>query len=116
ILFVDLVFFFFSSRRRHTRSKRDWSSDVCSSDLKHQIHRIHHPVGHLPYPLFTERLIRHTNISSKRISVGFPMSDQCYLYHFFITIPIPQTTRCTSSAFPASSVQILPAFALHSRS
>src|SRR5437868_13953964 len=27
-------FFFFSSRRRHTRSKRDWSSDVCSSDLK----------------------------------------------------------------------------------
>src|SRR5699024_12123656 len=30
ILFVG---FFFSSRRRHTRSKRDWSSDVCSSDL-----------------------------------------------------------------------------------
>src|SRR5699024_12203937 len=27
------LFFFFSSRRRHTRSKRDWSSDVCSSDL-----------------------------------------------------------------------------------
>src|SRR5699024_11402575 len=26
---------FFSSRRRHTRSKRDWSSDVCSSDLPH---------------------------------------------------------------------------------
>src|SRR5699024_11712699 len=26
-------FFFFSSRRRHTISKRDWSSDVCSSDL-----------------------------------------------------------------------------------
>src|SRR5699024_12035243 len=25
--------FFFSSRRRHTRAKRDWSSDVCSSDL-----------------------------------------------------------------------------------
>src|SRR6266513_6148893 len=29
-----LSFFFFSSRRRHTRSKRDWSSDVCSSDLR----------------------------------------------------------------------------------
>src|SRR5699024_12113007 len=27
------LLFFFSSRRRHTRSKRDWSSDVCSSDL-----------------------------------------------------------------------------------
>src|SRR5260370_22632621 len=27
-------FFFFSSRRRHTRFKCDWSSDVCSSDLR----------------------------------------------------------------------------------
>src|SRR5690625_7976206 len=27
------MFFFFSSRRRHTRWPRDWSSDVCSSDL-----------------------------------------------------------------------------------
>src|SRR3712207_7499347 len=27
------MFFFFSSRRRHTRYWRDWSSDVCSSDL-----------------------------------------------------------------------------------
>src|SRR5207249_8006347 len=32
--------FFFSSRRRHTRSKRDWSSDVCSSDLvERPVHR-----------------------------------------------------------------------------
>src|SRR6266498_1923504 len=29
----NLFFFFFSSRRRHTRCGRDWSSDVCSSDL-----------------------------------------------------------------------------------
>src|SRR5437870_6324456 len=28
------LFFFFSSRRRHTRWPRDWSSDVCSSDLR----------------------------------------------------------------------------------
>src|SRR6266576_715423 len=28
-----LPIFFFSSRRRHTSSRRDWSSDVCSSDL-----------------------------------------------------------------------------------
>src|SRR6266542_5214827 len=28
-----MFFFFFSSRRRHTRCYRDWSSDVCSSDL-----------------------------------------------------------------------------------
>src|SRR6266849_4040600 len=32
-------FFFFSSRRRHTRSTRDWSSDVCSSDLHSFSHR-----------------------------------------------------------------------------
>src|SRR5207249_5269457 len=31
--YIDEAHFFFSSRRRHTRSKRDWSSDVCSSDL-----------------------------------------------------------------------------------
>src|SRR5690606_41153126 len=30
---VLIFFFFFSSRRRHTRFSRDWSSDVCSSDL-----------------------------------------------------------------------------------
>src|SRR6267378_532216 len=30
---MTIYFFFFSSRRRHTRSLRDWSSDVCSSDL-----------------------------------------------------------------------------------
>src|SRR6266436_2365013 len=31
--------FFFSSRRRHTRCSRDWSSDVCSSDLIRRPHR-----------------------------------------------------------------------------
>src|SRR5690606_40004711 len=35
-LFIFL--FFFSSRRRHTRFSRDWSSDVCSSDLRPGIH------------------------------------------------------------------------------
>src|SRR2546422_4116702 len=31
--------FFFSSRRRHTRCSRDWSSDVCSSDLNRAVKR-----------------------------------------------------------------------------
>src|SRR5438132_14313016 len=35
------VFFFFSSRRRHTRSLCDWSSDVCSSDLEREPGRPH---------------------------------------------------------------------------
>src|SRR5690554_6688736 len=30
---IKVILFFFSSRRRHTRCGRDWSSDVCSSDL-----------------------------------------------------------------------------------
>src|SRR5687768_16371654 len=34
IYLVDGILFFFSSRRRHTRCSRDWSSDVCSSDLQ----------------------------------------------------------------------------------
>src|SRR6185295_20363588 len=33
-----MFFFFFSSRRRHTRYWRDWSSDVCSSDLWDRLH------------------------------------------------------------------------------
>src|SRR5215211_8935529 len=34
---ISFFFFFFSSRRRHTRSLCDWSSDVCSSDLRRRI-------------------------------------------------------------------------------
>src|SRR5207249_9262634 len=42
--------FFFSSRRRHTRSKRDWSSDVCSSDLLGDTYLLEHqPERALPY-------------------------------------------------------------------
>src|SRR6266446_8259546 len=38
-------FFFFSSRRRHTRLQGDWSSDVCSSDLVSRVSPTHrrHP-------------------------------------------------------------------------
>src|SRR2546427_10148086 len=40
------IFFFFSSRRRHTRFDCDWSSDVCSSDLVHAARAVwrRHPV------------------------------------------------------------------------
>src|SRR2546430_10886886 len=41
----DPVFFFFSSRRRHTRFDCDWSSDVCSSDLN----GVYDPASHLFY-------------------------------------------------------------------
>src|SRR6266853_3290768 len=35
MMVILFFFFFFSSRRRHTRFDCDWSSDVCSSDLRH---------------------------------------------------------------------------------
>ena len=41
------LYFFFSSRRRHTRFKCDWSSDVCSSDLTKRIIQ-HDQVGFIP--------------------------------------------------------------------
>src|SRR5215813_11167994 len=52
-----LFLFFFSSRRRHTRCGRDWSSDVCSSDLGRRIDTddgalTTHPVRALRVELF----------------------------------------------------------------
>src|SRR5690625_5506894 len=41
------VMFFFSSRRRHTRWPRDWSSDVCSSDLNGADAHFLDPLTHL---------------------------------------------------------------------
>src|SRR6185295_19194111 len=45
-----VFFFFFSSRRRHTRYWRDWSSDVCSSDLAN--------AGASPTPSLTDAQIQ----------------------------------------------------------
>src|SRR5438045_8307152 len=41
---IDSLFFFFSSRRRHTRCLSDWSSDVCSSDLSSGAPLAAHPI------------------------------------------------------------------------
>src|SRR5207248_8006946 len=49
------VVFFFSSRRRHTRSYGDWSSDVCSSDLV----RGHHPIEPPEYLLLDLEVLVH---------------------------------------------------------
>src|SRR5699024_11623871 len=58
--------FFFSSRRRHTRSKRDWSSDVCSSDLSHSLRpksflwdniELYQQSGHKTMPRSEERRV-----------------------------------------------------------
>src|SRR5699024_7606029 len=51
---LRLLVFFFSSRRRHTRSKRDWSSDVCSSDLPVDVAALRRPPA--PSAVFTGTL------------------------------------------------------------
>src|SRR5687768_11764587 len=52
ILVLDLnVYFFFSSRRRHTSCSRDWSSDVCSSDLVRELLRQMVKVGFNSIPV-----------------------------------------------------------------
>src|SRR5690554_7370517 len=48
---LNLLFFFFSSRRRHTRCGRDWSSDVCSSDLTYRVRLF---FNFAPVPVLTE--------------------------------------------------------------
>src|SRR3989449_1593266 len=74
-----LFFFFFSSRRRHTRCSRDWSSDVCSSDLRRAIghsraYKLHR--GSHPSPA-AERCKRH-RAAPRRLQNsplgGFPLS------------------------------------------
>src|SRR5690242_21827428 len=57
------MYFFFSSRRRHTRLTCDWSSDVCSSDLERQplaetarLQDITQRVGHVPGAAESNRL------------------------------------------------------------
>src|SRR3712207_8678370 len=56
-----LIIFFFSSRRLHTRYWRDWSSDVCSSDLGYPryIRKDIHPIKLLTTP-FVEQFFGNT--------------------------------------------------------
>src|SRR5260221_10535575 len=60
ILFYRIVFFF-SSRRRHTRSLCDWSSDVCSSDLRQQI---------LPFVDTADSIVQRGEGGQERLSCG----------------------------------------------
>src|SRR5256886_7110707 len=75
----EIVCFFFSSRRRHTRFDCDWSSDVCSSDL-------------IAY-------VRNTTSADRAIHPGRGASDTCSERNSpqFLTIA-PQTIRATTLA------------------
>src|SRR5207253_6502973 len=56
----SFYFFFFSSRRRHTRWPRDWSSDVCSSDLVPQNSTVEAGIRELGLKITTVDLTRAT--------------------------------------------------------
>src|SRR5699024_11813259 len=58
--------FFFSSRRRHTISKRDWSSDVCSSDL--QFNETIKNVPNIPYYSYSSAVGKGTSDPIKVMS------------------------------------------------
>src|SRR2546422_9415321 len=76
------LFFFFSSRRRHTRCSRDWSSDVCSSDLCREGHFAAWD-GHVFFGVRTARdgffldaLDAFRVRSSARLAVPVALSDE----------------------------------------
>src|SRR4030066_1521020 len=78
---VTLFFFFFSSRRRHTRFKCDWSSDVCSSDLRENSRsgpRRRHPPG---APLEDLRPLFHHEARSEERRVGKECRSRWSPYH-----------------------------------
>src|SRR5690606_40986124 len=60
---IFFLYFFFSSRRRHTRFSRDWSSDVCSSDLDPQLLR--------PVQLGARALPRHHVVGLLRHAAAY---------------------------------------------
>src|SRR5207245_6360716 len=67
----SVLSFFFSSRRRHTICYRDWSSDVCSSDLVIIAIALHaRRVGHAP----RRRRKRIHSLGRRSTIVGFPPS------------------------------------------
>src|SRR3989449_6267556 len=75
------VGFFFSSRRRHTRCSRDWSSDVCSSDLSWEITA--HPVtNQKPFQRGQRFRIRFHNVmpgATMNVNVNKARRKDCVL-------------------------------------
>src|SRR5207247_5015045 len=66
--------FFFSSSRRHTRSTRDWSSDVCSSDLI-VAEKLDHPFGFVAGPEGVIEFLRY-NARPLMFTAALPPSNK----------------------------------------
>src|SRR6266566_5521698 len=87
---VNTIYFFFSSRRRHTRLQGDWSSDVCSSDLS--------GIGGVARPGIVHRLDKETSgcmVVAKNddthlaLSAQFALRKVQKIYHAIVCGEIP---------------------------
>src|SRR5699024_11629099 len=76
--------FFFSSRRRHTRSKRDWSSDVCSSDL---FVILVYTVQRLPLKTRHNQVLLHHNALSSFYVHSFSLDRRVLFFHGMRHLP-----------------------------
>src|SRR5690554_2150525 len=93
--FHFLFFFFFSSRRRHTRCGRDWSSDVCSSDLDRiyqaLVPAIVHAKRHIEPENADADLLGLTDDQEERVAEL--LADITALAEYSITRPKPTRAR-----------------------
>src|SRR5690606_16892050 len=107
------VLFFFSSRRRHTRFSRDWSSDVCSSDLSGASWTIFEGTVQLaprPRPRSVhERSAAKTRPSASTDTAPAPATNGHCTHHWPSgqTLMIELLCSCANSS-PPSSAAVMP--------
>src|SRR5690625_7847196 len=104
------MFFFFSSRRRHTRWPRDWSSDVCSSDLgvlKNAIDHASRPYGESVWK-DKHAGILIVSISAIRTALALQHLRNMLAYLVVPTIGLPEAFIHANKTVLASSRNIWP--------
>src|SRR6266436_9428591 len=87
-------FFFFSSRRRHTRCSRDWSSDVCSSDL-------------LKLLILTVQIVIYFLHQSHSLRAHCRWNTTTKVLYGYSKRPLSPSTHCLPS--PRSTISVMPA-------
>src|SRR5947209_16105254 len=80
-IYILFFFFFFSSRRRHTRYWRDWSSDVCSSDLERHVNGLR-TIGR-----------EHRVFGRCRLDPYFDVLQIAQIMDLALAVDIPETHR-----------------------
>src|SRR5688572_33502034 len=80
-----IIFFFFSSRRRHTRFDCDWSSDVCSSDLI--LTKVNRPV--VGYGLSESADLRAENVRRDGLRTHFDVTRAADGLKLPVTVNLP---------------------------